>query len=1460
MGRHVVRALLTAGRPEGWELIEKYLLAAQRQEGLRQVVLEAVDEAHPEAFRRMVRLILDHGLARFSSVARAVNVWFGFQWDSVSTGVINRTLEQVLTLLGDADARRAARAGDDPEAAYLALWATAFTDAHAAVGEAAELLTADAVERRFVAAHLLRQLDLPAAKRRLIALTDDPDLRVALVAFEALPDKVELAHASEHGSDDFFERAERLLARMPAKQAKLGAIVWPWTDTTAAPERVAGVLTDLLGGRPATRLIPHLARMSPYTRAEAVPLLARGKATDAAARDTLFALVGDRNDQVREAAVQAVAKFKPKVEEVERLEGLLTRSATGLRRGVVSVLLNQPEPAARASADRLLAGRDANQRLAGLELLRQLVETRGAAATARERAAAYRDARPRLSEDERRYMDELLREERREWTLDDALGLMDPAGLTPPAAPKKRKVAFVTPAAVACLKALDELIHEHREEPITVETYQGEQTELLGNASWHFPAPDRNQPPAEEAARLPLRELWDAWWRDRPKVLRDKDGCELVRAAVWAGVDEYDGRQLADEAKKSAWMRAAAAAIAGGRRPAKLRYETVVHRVLDWLLWLRPPPEAADFLLDAAEATFALVPADRRADAGNPDDYESKGWRESQTFTLWPKAIEEAGGWKAWSPAQQDRLWRLLDWRDRPAPGAPRDRPPFDLLLAACEHGAATEADLLDHLLGPRTKPRWGEPRFDSLRDFTGRKPPAVVASRPELRELADRIRERVLEVELARGEAPTAASGPAGSLGALAGAATLWRVLDALGPKPFARGGYGSDRLAVFHHLLEVTHPLPADTPEAFTAEAKARIKAGKLTEERLLELAFLAPQWLPFVEHTLGWPGLAEGVWWFLAHMRFGHEGVVESGGDEPGRGGAGPDADKPSAWERLICERTPLTAQERREGGVDVAWFHSTYELTGPKRWRQVATAAKYGCTYGMDYKKPALLADVLLGRAKKSDLVAGVKAKRLRESVRLLGLLPLAKGAARDGDLRQRYRVLQEYARYARSLGAMSRASAVQAAATGVANLARTAGYPDPVRFEWAMEAEAVADLAAGPQSVTAGGITVTLSLDAAGPHVDVAKGGKPLKAVPPAMRKLPKVAALLDRKADLARQASRVRRSLEEMMCRGDAFAGDELQRLMAHPVLAPLLGRLVLVGEGIAGYPVKGGMALEDHAGKLEPVKKAEQLRIAHPHDLYDAGHWHRWQHECFARERVQPFKQMFRELYLLTKQERADGAVSRRYAGQQVQPRQAIALLNGRGWSGEDLSRTFHEAGLTASFTVRSGTWTPLEVEGWTLAGVEFRRRGEWKPVPLGEVPPRVFSEVMRDLDLVVSVAHRGGVDPEASASTVEMRAALVRETCALLKINNIRVKEPHILIDGHLGKYSVHLGSAVVHRQPGGALCIVPVHAQHRGRLFLPFADDDPRTAEVVSKVLLLARDKEIQDPSILEQLLKS
>ena len=558
--------------------------------------------------------------------------------------------------------------------------------------------------------------------------------------------------------------------------------------------------------------------------------------------------------------------------------------------------------------------------------------------------------------------------------------------------------------------------------------------------------------------------------------------------------------------------------------------------------------------------------------------------------------------------------------------------------------------------------------------------------------------------------------------------------------------------------------------------------------------------------------------------------------------------------------MAERTPLDGQDLVDGGVDVEWFHRVYGLLKKKRWESLLKSAKYAAGGG-GHKRAELFAGALLGREKKTELVKRVNQKRHQDAVRALGLLPLARGKAREKDLLDRYRVMQEFVRGSRQFGSQRQASEKRAATIGQQNLARTAGYADPIRLQWAMEAHAVADLADGPLTLEFEDVTISLAIEETG-DIDftVQRGEKTLKAVPAALKKNKEVKELRQRRTELKRQVSRIRPSLEQMMCRGAGFRGEELVQLMTHPFIGPMLGRLVLVGKGHLGYPVRGGKALEDCQGELTAVKQADELRIAHPFDLFQAGNWHRWQRDCFDRERIQPFKQVFRELYPVTKAELKDKTLSRRYAGHQVNPRQALALLGSRGWVNvpeEGVRRTFHEEGVSVWLEFLEPFFTPADVEGLTLESVCFSGRGEWKPLELKKIPPRLFSEVMRDLDLVVSVAHRGGVDPEASASTVEMRTDLMRETLAVLNIENVEFKKDHSIIRGDYGQYSVHLGSGVTHKMPGAAMLIVPIHSQHRGRVFLPFADDDPKTAEVLSKVLLLARDREIQDPNILDQI---
>ena len=140
-----------------------------------------------------------------------------------------------------------------------------------------------------------------------------------------------------------------------------------------------------------------------------------------------------------------------------------------------------------------------------------------------------------------------------------------------------------------------------------------------------------------------------------------------------------------------------------------------------------------------------------------------------------------------------------------------------------------------------------------------------------------------------------------------------------------------------------------------------------------------------------------------------------------------------------------------------------------------------------------------------------------------------------------------------------------------------------------------------------------------------------------------------------------------------------------------------------------------------------------------------------------------------------------------------------------------------------------------------------------------ISKVPDIVFSEVMRDVDLAVSVAHVGGVDPETSHSTIEMRAAILSFVLPMFRIDNVKVDSHHAIINGKLADYSVHLGSGTVHQIGGSMIPVLPVHSQHKGKVFLPFVDDDPKTAEIISKVLLFAEDYKIKDPMILSAISK-
>jgi hypothetical protein len=1150
----------------------------------------------------------------------------------------------------------------------------------------------------------------------------------------------------------------------------------------------------------------------------------------------LLELMGDSSGDVRTTVFEAMRDQPVESDEVDRLIDLLERKPGDLRNACLTRLRRLGDADLLAAADRLLGDASEPRRIAGLELLRDAAEAGRAVDAVRSRVERHASTAPDVADEGRAHISAVLDARTDQPTTSDALGLIDPSTLRVWPEPQRRRVDLDTAAARSSISALAELVLEHQATEVQIAA--GETRMLVESATWGF-GPRKADDATEKGPTLPLAGTWRSWLEARPAAQRDADGLELLRALIV----NHDAPP---------WNSSAVQAVRGlGQWHAGERFLT---GLLEWCAVWDPPREAMTFLLDGLEQTLAQI---------TPNEYQTiseqvKNGQAQSVMVVFGGAEKEpthrrklfsaqewmrrVRWWRELFPgsgqrAHAERFYGLLRWFEARSGGATVLQITLPDFLAAYTAGVVDESEFIDLLVG-----KWSTRFHTLLREVSTRKPPRALIDRPELLGAVDRCRRRVVEVESQRGDRESAASKLAMELRATGGLDTLSRAVPALGKTHFARHfgwtAIGASRQETLSHLALRSVPRDEDTHESFAQWTRT----AKVGQARLVELAIYAPQWASYVNHVLQWPGLESAVWWIQAHTKDDRSWQLQ---------------ELKELWAAEVSERTPLSAADLTEGAVDVAWFRSAYDTLGGDRWNALDTAAKYAAS-SAGHTRAQLFARAMAGLVTASDLRERIAASRHQDSVRALGLLPLADGEAGRVDVLQRYQTLQAFHREARKFGSQRQQSERRAVAIGLANLARTAGFRDPQRLQWAMEQEAVADLARGPVVVERGDVSLTLSINADGvASLAVTKNGKALKALPAALKKDAAVEELKDRLQELKRQRSRVRAALEEAMCRGDRFGSAELRTLLEHPVLAPSLSKLVFVGDGVAGYPAEGGRVLRDHSGADHVLGTQEEVRVAHPHDLFVRADWSSWQRDCFAAERVQPFKQLFRELYPITDGER-DVSRVRRYAGHQVNPRQALALLGARGWvvrPDEGVSRTFHEHGLTVRLSFQETFTTPAEIEGLTLEDVIFTPKGEWRELGLATIAPALFSEALRDVDLVVSVAHRGGVDPEATASTVEMRGALVRETSQLLGLDNVEVLSAHAIVKGTRGTYSVHLGSGGVMLMPGTAIPIVAVHSQHRGRLFLPFADDDPRTAEVLSKVLLLSRDREIRDPNILE-----
>ncbi len=1485
--RETAQALLLSDDPENWEFLAEHLAKCDAEDDLVAYVMGAMKTPRPESFAKMLRVIVENDLHKDADMLNEFGEWLNME--DASEDELESAVVKLLPLIEDEKQREKALKGDDAEAAYLALWAWPIDDIETAFSHAAELLKDSRPEHRFAAGYMLLPFASgatswgqfrPAAELLLQHLSDEDD-RIAALALESMSSfgswvlqdvrkgKESVAHLAGPG---VYDDLQKLLDRAPKKATTLESPIWPWRKLQLSVDEVIWRMTAALGQRSASELAPLYSQMKNDMRADWLEAMRHEPDWSAEACQMVAKAATEKKKDVAEAAMEAIDKHGVPADQVDQFAPMFESKSSDLRKALLRGFMKLDDQLVIASAENLLGEKKAPLRTAGLELLRQLVERSRSKGDAQRAGKAFSDSAKKLTNDEQRHLDVILagyeggaaaadenesaaadqpatadtpgNKEKAAPTpasnvapsFDNALGLIDENQLVMPAPEplQPAKVDLVTKATIALLKSIDELVEKHCQREVEFfDREDGIEIMPLEDASGYDFINTASVTGQFKAEDVPLMEMWQSWYDNRPKACRDDDSLEIVRALAAVSY------RNPPRPRQDKWYRKLAETVLPKPGELDLKHRRPIEGILHCVFLANRPDGADALIVNAAEAVYTMVPLDEAAPKEYWDDFRIAAVGE---LSAWPGM-----GRFAPSPKLDDALfavrWRVERWLTHPLDQKGNPHEAYEQrevslweLAEGQKRGLVDEAVILQRLCT-------GTHYLNGLCHVLEKRD-AVAHEYPMLAEAADKVRRRIVELELARGLEAGPSTRGAVSLVYAGDAETLLDIVDAMDSVELLQEvespSEDMSRDESFTWMIQHTWPNRDQTPEKFAKMVKAR----NSNLDELEKISIAVPRWVDHVEAALGRDGRSDAVWWVHAHAREAHIDNEE--------------------LDREIGRRSMIDPEDLSEGTVDVAWFDRFYQKLGDKHWKEVVKSAKFA-KRGSDYKRPLLFAEAILGELDEQELITQIQKKRKQDAVRSLGLIPLPeKPKDREAAIAARYDVFQEFLRTGKKFGSQRRENEALAVSIGMANLARTAGYADPMRLQWEMETKAVADLAEGPQEVKVDDLAVSLSIDDQGqPQLAVMRGKKSLKSIPAKMKKNEQIAEVIDREKQLKKTGPRIRKTLEQAMIRKETFSQGELRGMMKHPIIRGMARGLVFIGEGIAGYPVDDGQGLIDHSGKIEPIKKDEPLRIAHPFDLHQSGDWERWQHDCFARERIQPFKQVFRELYLPTQKELESKAVSTgRYADLPVDPDKAAALLKSRGWVGyeiECVEKTDHATRITATLgnhTSRRSLFDSSGDDARTVGAVQFYKRGEYKDIPLAEVRPVLFSEIMRDLDLATSVAAASG-RAESSAATMQMRAALVRETAELLGLGNVTLDDHRVRITGQLSSYTVHLGSGVIHQASGAAVVILADPADRKEKLFLPFADDDKITAEIIAKVLLLAADEKIKDKDILAQI---
>ncbi|WP_339007280.1 DUF4132 domain-containing protein [Fusobacterium animalis] len=1518
-----MKAIFISNNKELIELTGKLLLAAKLQEGVRQQICENMDSGLQENFEYMFKIIYDNNLIRFSSVKRALATWTGLANEGADISKFGKKeLEIINKLIDNQKYEDELLKSDDNIEVYLGLWNKSTRDIKYSVEAIEKLLKSSKYHIKLLISYYLYVIVNTTYKReiakKVIKEYGDSKKIVEILAcylnfLISYGSASNLKRNIENGeiepktyfknkneAIEFFDILEKALNLMDGKEKLFNPCIFPWFYQSISTNTITTAMALITVFYPdnslKNRMMKYLKEIDTWNRNYYLEILFK-KPSNKEEKDFVIAMLSDRSD----AGISAyeIVKDNNLIKEYPReIEDLLRLKSGDRRKKLIDLLMSQDKKSLLLSIDNLISAKNENKRLAALDILNQVnssqkplydkKEVKNLIAKISTPTDAEKILIENLSDKKKKESENTLNKlYNTEYKLDLPYEVKNVEKLSKTIKKNKKGEYIIETTSNPkkfFSKSTDELFEIVKK---LSELYEkNEEYEYFGYYTKDYvllrdkfePIKDFSGLPYSERGRLSNRPLEDVWRNFYKKEIKDFPTLwqlnVLLTREYNGGINDSNIKECQDFYKKLLGFDITE--LKTKLKKANLKYiftenyyndTGYVLEIID-MLYKEYSKENKDYLFEIGKVftSYVLENFEAKDIVEQKERYNKEIYYNVNIYYLNPGIyylfariipyLEFYSNEKSFIESfilrynldEKIKKYTNENLKGCEIGGRRKVLELRDYTIAIVLNIAEKDLIYKDILeIENKTEDEkkevfWSlDTYMNNYRNILAKKENKRLVNLNQfmlneaLKIIYDegrKIVDYLVQNELKRGDSPTKYSELLHGIKRIEGIDYLVQILQALGKETLDRAAYywggNGTKKSVLSHLLKVCYPTEKDNSK----ELAKKLKGTDITEQRLIEVAMYSSQWIEIIEGYLGWKGLVSGCYYFQAHMS---------------------DVDRNK--EGLIAKYTPISIDDLRDGAFDIDWFKSAYKELGAKRFEMLYDSAKY-ISDGAKHTRARMFADAVLGNLKLKETEKKIEDKRNKDLVASYSLIPLLKDKQKDA--LHRYQFLQKFLKESKKFGAQRRASEAKAINISLENLSRNMGYSDVTRLIWNMETALINEMKEYFVSKKLDNVDVYIKIDDLGQsEIIYEKSGKELKSLPTKLKKDKYIEAIKEVHKNLKEQYRRSRKMLEEAMEDGTEFYGYEIENLMTNPVIAPILKSLVFKMGNDLGYYVD--KKLKSVKKKSVVIKDDSLLKIAHCFDLFESGDWATYQKDIFDRELKQPFKQVFRELYVKTVDEKGRDK-SLRYAGHQVQPSKTVALLKTRRWiidGQEGLEKVYYKENIIAKIFALADWFSPADIEAPTLEDVQFFDRKTFKPILIDDVPDLIFTEVMRDIDLVVSVAHIGDVDPEASHSTIEMRKAIVEFNCKLFKLKNVTFTENHALIKGERADYSIHLGSGLIHQKAGSAINVLPVHSQHRGRVFLPFIDDDPKTAEIMAKVLLFAQDDKIKDVFILEQI---